>query len=905
MKFFYLSGVSRLRPMNAGCPEPPLVSTTSLVTLAALVGALVYLAVNPITLPCVGCDSGGVFYRCMDGTGAGTITCDAWNKGSEGVNAAAKKIMSVGEYGDELVKFATRLPQFLHDFAATILAKLKAVTAEVYERMKTVAAYVLGKYEEVKLRLEGVVFKTWAQFYDKVLAPIIAGVTDYIITPIRDLLTRIVKFAKMVLGSISDVLGRAGDIMTKAYDAVRHAAQVLSDTVRLVLVKSAALIEKVVDGVRNGINKGLGEVIGGVEDAVNTVTRGVSVAATAIENGVNVTTSAITGKISDGVNAIGDGVTKAVGGLETGINKGLQGIGNVTQGALNGVTEGVEKSVNNIGSGIIGTVDAVITETEDIINDLGNMLETTVNDTVNLINTGITAPLEDALNDSADVVRKALDGVLVPVKGVVDGLNKVGNFEINLGSLYKGKPFAALAKIDAPDAPTIRPVDIPDIPKVVVKDISIPGLKYVTPAKTPALGRARLLGSIARAQKNWTYASAGAIRNLGKPQHHPSHAHSSHTSQPAATHAAGTKGAGLGVYDSAPVSNNFDFLGCINNANDTISSMRSGGGVTGTPTPMPTQMQAPMPTPTRSEAPTVTTAPIPDVSRRLGAAVAAAGGDHIINGVALKTPQLPAMPTISLSMPSIPKLDLKIPQLTIPKPSPAGVTLKVPQVKFDLELDSKVPVIPNPVDVIGDGFSKLGALMTNFLEPVWGAFSSLYALMQSVVATIVHFVKTEITWEKLVQGVRWAAARGLEGLQALWELVYTDVVVPLVQTIIWLRDKVIVLVKEFASMVWGFLEDLQHKLAELGDAVWSKVKPALQQAGVVTAGVAMFSLGALLERLPVFNLLPCSTTSKVYIFLVTIIMFLCGSHLVFCKDLVVESVKLVVAPFRYAMRSKK
>ncbi|KAG5179271.1 hypothetical protein JKP88DRAFT_247476 [Tribonema minus] len=495
--------------MSADATTEPVVDS-SLVFFGVLVCALTYLAVNPITLPCVGCDEGGLFYKCMHGTGINSVTCEAWTKGSKGISAVRDEIMTIGEYSSELVKFSSHLPQYLYEFAGAMMQHIRNASAEVYARLKDVAKIARQKMLEVLTSLKAIALDTWQTVYDRVIRPVMTALTQYVLQPITALLDKIIKFAKMVIEGVTNVIGKAGDIMGKAYDAVHHAADVISDSIELVMKKSAEIIEKVVDGLRNGINKSLREVVGAAEDSINTLSNAVGDAMGGLEGAVNTTVHGTTDTIEKGVNTIGKGITSTVSSMESGINTGISGLRDAAQTAVTGVTTGVETSVNTLGGGIAGGLDSVLSETEDIVNDLGNMVEGSVNSIVGLLNTGLVGPVKSTINSSSDIVENALAGILVPVRSMTGGLNKLAGVRIDLGPIFDAKPFGFLSQVTVPANPQIGHIDMKDIPTITIKDVNIPAVKYVKP-KGSLGGRQRLQAAIDKAEKNWKVALGSAV----------------------------------------------------------------------------------------------------------------------------------------------------------------------------------------------------------------------------------------------------------------------------------------------------------------------------------------------------------------------------------------------------------
>ncbi|KAG5186443.1 hypothetical protein JKP88DRAFT_272684 [Tribonema minus] len=585
--------------------------------------------------------------------------------------------MTVSEYSSELIKFASHLPQYLYDFANVLLAKVREIAAEVYVRLQNVAAIAKQKMAEVFHSLKNVVLDTWETVYDKVINPVMAALMKYVLEPVTELMSKIIAFAKMIIGGVSDMLDKGGKIVSKAYDAVYNAGEALSESIEFVMKKTAHIIENVVDGIRTGLNKGLEEVVGAAETTVNTLSNSVGTIVAGIETGINTTIHGTLNTVEKGVNSVGKGIDNVVGDVQVGINTGLTKMADVAQKGIDGVTNGVEEGVNTLGEVIVGGLGDVLDETEKIVNDLGNVLEDTVNDTIGLINTGLISPIETTINASADVVQSALNGIMVPVRSITGALDKIGSVHINLKPIYDGRPFSFLSAIDVPPVPRIGKLDIADIKNISIKDANVPGIRYVRPKGANPLGRQRLQASIEKAQKNWN--------------------------------------------------------------------------------------------------------------------------------VSIKKPNL--------------SVSLNVDPVVIPKPPKNPVNLKAPTVNFDVEIDSKVP-------------------------------------------------------KKIYSGVMVAVKRGWQGVKEIASIVYNEVILPFVDVLWFLKDKIVWMIKEFASLTMGFLKDIVKGVQDLGEAVWTK----------------------LIDKIPGMSLLPATSTTKLYMVLVVLVLFLVGYQVKFVKDFISGFLRIALVP---------
>lgn len=1272
----------------------------SILPITMLIVALIYLAVKPITLPCIGCDTRGYFYKCMKGTGSGTITCEAYTKGKSGIAAVKKELMSVGEYASQLTAFASHLPQFLFEFALSLKLEIKKLSAEIYARIQTVSAEAFKKISEITATVKRVALNTWNEVYDTVLKPVIGSLMQYVVEPVTALMNRLLKFVKMIIDSVGKVLDKSTSIIKSAYNGVYHAAGVLSDTIENVLKKSAAIIEDVVDGLRNGINTCVSDVVGVAEGAVKGMVTAVNATIGGIETGINETVHGLTGAVEDGVNSVGAGIKAAGDKMESGVNSSVNKIFTATEGVVNQLGSTVEGSVNVLGKGVADSLGSVIDETEDIINDMTSLLTTGVNGAISVINKGIADPIEAAVNSSAAIVEKALDGIMVPVRGIATGINKIADVRINLGPVYDGRPFNFLGHVDVPNGVSIGKVDIPNINGIDIGRVNLPNVNFVKPqgslgataggassSKRSQGGSARLKTIIATAEKNWKIASKEAQLQFAYSQKEivleDDEAECKVRCAPPPVGSSAKKAVGVEVYDHAGRTgtlNDYRFLGALNHsrANQGVSQARtkatqgtmnpfpvatprqtlgavfaedyrtrrivitstnfihlsevdlldaagnsllnsntldlpnctmssvfttlplpndpiygnngtvtgntwcvmnrkicqsgldangnvipcesggisgqnngfycgdpnygnngtasgyswcgntlpckagidangnliscSGGGVVGGnngfyctgPAPAdaygisklwdknpstfchtgfekypsivltlknvqpvatvviknrPDKFQQRLaaaklqvfndagrvirskqltgdatvltgigntssfkisltgnilnlseidlvssagvsllnssavdpiaskassvwdttlnyalanvwdknPTTTFSSGSestpnllvvmkepvfadtlvitnrkdccqdrlagavvevydglgnTITTqkltsadvqtvqlvAPPPATTTTAAISEIMAAplpvrknGDINIRGVAINKVSLPPAPKIELKIPSL-KVDLqsKIKDVKLKGRLDENVKFKRPLLKFDVDLENKIPPIPNVVDGIGKGFKELGKLLFEFFEPVWGAWASLFGYLTQTVSMVVHFFKTEVSWTNIEVIVSKVLSKGKQGIKELVSIIYKEVILPFVKVVLYIGGKLIETAKTFAHMCYDFFKDITHKLGVLGTQVFNKIRPLMRKVAVVTGGVVMYSFSSFLDKVPPFRWLPCTSTTKVYLFLMMIVVLTVGSQLDFFNTFVMSLLRTMLSPLMLA-----
>lgn len=81
----------------------------------------VYALVYKVPIPCMACESGSFWSRCIKGTGANTASCSAHKAAKDRVDKASNIMDQAGVYMDNLWDFTkTELPETISEFIATL-----------------------------------------------------------------------------------------------------------------------------------------------------------------------------------------------------------------------------------------------------------------------------------------------------------------------------------------------------------------------------------------------------------------------------------------------------------------------------------------------------------------------------------------------------------------------------------------------------------------------------------------------------------------------------------------------------------------------------------------------------------------------------------------------------------------
>jgi hypothetical protein len=441
------------------------------------VGLVIFYVVYIIKIPviCAGCDPlVGVWYRCMAGTGVGTPTCDIDQSGSYvfswSILSDLNKILADSGL--------TTLPKQWLQAIINLWVTIKGLAQTVVDQ--TVSLYNVVKTEFTKIINEYIIgypVAGWEGFKSNVIIPIITGVTNYVINPVKNLIQQVVDFKNTALevlkSTVSTVKGVGDTIyeytygfLVDGFDQIPHglvlfvqgiqnllnmlkhgiitfangglnlgidAVNFITQTAMQAAKGAMSGTQYAVDGISSGlnwataglINNAVNPVVGGLNSALyydfgNPITTGVNVLASGVQTGVN----SVLGVVQTGVNGIISGTQAAVNGTLGVVQTGVNGIITGTQYVVDGVVNGTEYIVNNIFDG----VNWVVGKLNWLYNDI--VIDSVVNPIIGLINS--TAIY--AANKIAGGVNVAIDYL----NGLINNINNVRNNGWSIGGDWFG-----------------------------------------------------------------------------------------------------------------------------------------------------------------------------------------------------------------------------------------------------------------------------------------------------------------------------------------------------------------------------------------------------------------------------------------------------------------------------------
>jgi len=382
---------------------------------------------------CQGCDPlVGVWYKCIRGTGIGTITCDIASGYGYGLSVDFSVLTrTIQESG------LVNLPREWFQTLASVWSSIRSFGQTLVDQTLSIYGYVKEQFSRiVREYIVGYPMAGYQAFKDNVIIPLISGITNYIINPVKSLILNIVDFKNTALSVLNTVVSTIKGVGGTVYDYTYGFLVDGFDQVPQGLVLFVEGIQFILNGLKTGIISGANGALGGVTYILNLISQGI----------------------------LGFG-KMAVSGTQT---------------TVDGIAYGLESAVNFMIENVVNQVASGLNETVQF--DLGSGIRTGINTLVNYINIAyraVVVPIVDPLIDVIDVVQG----------GVVSAVNAVSEF--NLTSWI---PPIDLG-ITTIRIPSFRPFSfIGTVQKTTISKLSQTLVGELTTAQIPAFSIAGLTG---------------------------------------------------------------------------------------------------------------------------------------------------------------------------------------------------------------------------------------------------------------------------------------------------------------------------------------------------------------------------------------------------------------------------
>jgi len=445
-------------------PQLPKYLTAEYVGYYAVVALIVYGYVYKFPVACYGCESEGIFLRCMGGTGEGSNMCSAFKLGEKRVKAATGFVSGIiedsGAYLEDLWTFTKEdLPPIIWEFIEKLKVLILAAKDKVKERMEAAMTYLREKITDIMSKAKDLTSELWQSFKSKAIDPVLAFVLAHIVSPLVAVADALVKFKNLVWKSVSEVvakfanlnLGGFVDDIQKLFAEIPESIKWLKEhiikVINVVTVKSVDILNSGINLSLDGIEVALNSLGGGVEtigngfvSGLNGIKNGMANAfqnsMEGITSGVNLATSELNKglaftveEINTHVKEIQTGIEIVVGGANVASAAASKSINDATEALVDSVndTSGkIEKGVNTIVKDVNRVLPTILTG----VNKVASTANTVVNTTIGRVNTLVGA-VDKNINTVVGKVNTALDSVDSGVNTIVDKTESIVNANIS------------------------------------------------------------------------------------------------------------------------------------------------------------------------------------------------------------------------------------------------------------------------------------------------------------------------------------------------------------------------------------------------------------------------------------------------------------------------------------------
>lgn len=321
---------------------------SALLTLGAIGVAGTYFYMHPFTMFCLGCEKRGFFYKCAEGTGYDSVTCDVMKYGAKSVAAIEGVANVAAEYTRELVVFGSRLPQLLRKILSIILKELKNAYQKVKEKIEFALEHSVEFMKKAIKEAKQTAQYTLHFIVKNIIDPFVQSIMSYIVDPLQQILSKISQFMVEVKRSIDGVFSKAFNSLKGTWLDVEDFMTQVTNTV---------------DSTLDEMSRVFVAMMTRVENTINDTTRQ---SAKALETGINGFTGVAENQINNSIGFFINSADSVLDGLEATIN----GSANVVAGMMNGIIMSINQGVIKPINYTIPTISASLNVCADVCNDI-------------------------------------------------------------------------------------------------------------------------------------------------------------------------------------------------------------------------------------------------------------------------------------------------------------------------------------------------------------------------------------------------------------------------------------------------------------------------------------------------------------------------------------------------------
>ena len=179
--------------------------------LLILVSVVTYVLIYKIPIPCYGCESESIWYRCVSGTGEGTSSCEAHKRVektiAQGGSIASNVAEHAGVFFENLWEFtADDLPTIIKDFILQIKDTLKNLRPAIAAKIETIIKFLKEKAGLIVGKIKDIASSTYNNYIKAVIDPLVSFVTNNIVQPMVFVIEKIIAFRVLVWNTLKNAV---------------------------------------------------------------------------------------------------------------------------------------------------------------------------------------------------------------------------------------------------------------------------------------------------------------------------------------------------------------------------------------------------------------------------------------------------------------------------------------------------------------------------------------------------------------------------------------------------------------------------------------------------------------------------------------------------------------------------
>jgi hypothetical protein len=251
-----------------------------LIILAAAGAVGLYFNRRKVSLPCLACDEGGLFYKCLPRTGRGSFTCDSMDAGKKGFRAVKEGFITTAQYAGEMGKFATQIPTIMRKVYQNLVPLVKLAYKEVCNNFQTVLKYmtIYLKKGIDKIMHYGKI--TFAIINKQLIQPLFKATMKFVVKPLKKIyevcksyFIKTKNVIQMVLSKIGNGLKNAWFSTENVFDTfmrnITYALNIVPETIGAMIEGIEDAINAVFEALEQGAQKSIGSVVNTTENFLN------------------------------------------------------------------------------------------------------------------------------------------------------------------------------------------------------------------------------------------------------------------------------------------------------------------------------------------------------------------------------------------------------------------------------------------------------------------------------------------------------------------------------------------------------------------------------------------------------------------------------------------------------------